>query len=132
MKKLSRDQIKEKEAHAEEIRDKKEALDEAIVAYNKAMEEPKAAVEKALEELNEAIREANEWRTNTASDMQSYMDERSDKWHEGEAGSQYSGWKDKFEEEMEAIGLELPEELEEVECEYEQEMNDLPNSPGEM
>jgi len=96
MKRLNKDQSREKTEHAENIRKKYTELEEALAKYNAAIVEAKGPVEAAVEQLNGAIDDANQWMADITGQMEDYIGERSEKWQEGEAGSNYNEWKDQF------------------------------------
>lgn len=113
--------------------------DEIVIQLRKIEEEMTNALNKAVAEIeglnaiiaqyNEKLGEAETWREEITSDMQSYIDERSDKWQEGEAGSEYSEWLDTFVELSfdaveEVIIPDLPEFV------LAQQIEDLPDQPG--
>lgn len=129
MNKLSKAQEREKGDHADAIRDKEEALNKAIEEYNTKLEELKGPVEKAVEEMNAAITAANEWAANIASDMETYYDERSEKWQEGDRGSAYSSWKENFGTELDEVEIEFPDALEEVSTGHPEALEELPDNP---
>jgi chromosome segregation ATPase len=129
MNKLSKQQEREKDEHMQEIRLRQTELNAAITVYNTKLEEIKTPVEKALETLNEKITAANEFLSNINADQESYYDERSEKWQEGDKGSEYSTWKDQFGEEFEEVTIDFPEELEEVDCNYDNTLENLPCQP---
>jgi chromosome segregation ATPase len=129
MKRLNKDQSREKTEHAENIRKKYTELEEALAKYNAAIVEAKGPVEAAVEQLNGAIDDANQWMADITGQMEDYIGERSEKWQEGEAGSNYNEWKDQFAE-LEQVELELPEELEVPECEHGDTLDNIPDEPG--
>jgi DNA repair ATPase RecN len=89
-----------------------ETLEAAIEAFNTTLEEKWEPIEQASNDYNEAVNDANAWKQDVAGDIQSYMDDRSEKWQEGEAAGRYTAWKEQFEEEFETADLERPEPIE--------------------
>lgn len=122
MTKMSKDQIKERDGIAELLREKREALDAAIEAYNASAESLWGDIEEALGAYNETISDANSWREEVASDIQSYIDDKSEKWQEGERGQAFAEWHDIFaNDEVPTADLEQPEMLV-LDCEDAAEM----------
>lgn len=130
MKRLSRQQITEKAQHVSDVQEAKQELEEAIAKYNETMEAAKGPVEAAVEKLNDAISAADEWRANISSEQDSYYDERSEKWQEGEAGSNYSDWKDSFSSEFEQVEVSFPDELEVPDCSVDEDIDQMADEPG--
>ena len=113
MKKFTKAQIDEKAKHREDVAKAHAALTDAIDAFNAAKAEAWAKVEAAQTEYRDAVSAANEWRDNLHGDAQSYFDERSEKWQEGDAGQQYSAWLDTIGTEFdESDEIDEPEDLE--------------------
>lgn len=76
--------------------------------------EAEAAV--ILERIAEAKGEARDIMDEAANDAESYYDERSEKWQEGDRGQAYSEWKDRLrsvaeaiEEDLDAPEVQMPE-----------------------
>lgn len=86
------------------------------------LQETYDAYDTAVTELNEKLQEFKNFRDEVVSEMDEYLSERSEKWHEGDAASQYQDWKSTWEQ------LDL-EEIEKHEFDIDfQEM--LPTEPG--
>jgi len=111
MKKISKDQIKRRDELQGKLQSLMADLETACEAYNEALREKWSAIDDALGEYNEAIGEVNEWQQEIASDIQSYMDDRSEKWLESDKAQEYESWREEFEDEIEEVKLEQPEEL---------------------
>lgn len=129
MNKLSKQQEREKEDHAQTIERKKEALEEALAAFNKKVDEAKQPVEEALSDLNGAIDDASRWLEETNGEMDSYYNERSERWQEGDKGSAYSEWMNSYGSELEQVELELPEEVEMPEVSHPETLRALLDQP---
>ena len=95
-------------------------MDEAWKAVAAAVEDYNAKLEDewgnglgpVIESYNESIADANEWRQGVAQSIQEYMDDRSEKWQEGEAAQRYAVWRDEFDHEFSAFDAERPDDLE--------------------
>ena len=111
MKKISKDQIKRRDELQGKLQSLMADLETACEAYNETLREKWSAIDDALGAYNEAIGEVNEWQQEIASDIQSYMDDRSEKWLESDKASEYESWREEFEDEIEEVKLEQPEEL---------------------
>jgi len=94
------------------------------------MAEEQSNVKEKLDSLNAKIREAGEWAEGLFSDMQSYYDERSDKWQEGDAGQSYDAWKSEYESlDVDEVDIEFPEDLEVPGCDVADNLESLPDEP---
>lgn len=58
------------------------------------------ALEGATQTYNSIVADVNAFKSGVASDIQSYIDERSEKWSESSAASSYEEWKSSWEEEL--------------------------------
>lgn len=130
MKKLSRQQLQEKEQHVQKIREAKEALEREIGKFNTELGVLRNPVEQALANLNDAVTAANEFRQGIADDQENYYDERSEKWQEGDNGSAYSEWKDSWGNEFSEVEMEFPDELEEPDCDAADDLETMPDEPN--
>lgn len=118
MKKISEKDWKALSAFADTITEKRDAI---LAAFEDT-------IKPLLDELNEARDEARDMLSSLAEDADSYFDDRSENWQEGEKGEAYSAWKDlihdahgKFEED---ISLPNFEEFESDVDELLSELND--------
>lgn len=112
MKKLNKDQIAARDAHSTAINDAHSDLDDAINRFNALVEEAKGAVESATETYNQALDNARTFCAEIVSLMEDYEGERSDKWQESDAASNFQDWKSEWENvDLEDFEPEFPEEL---------------------
>jgi hypothetical protein len=113
MRKLTKANLAERDKLASDLRDRATDLDAAIGKYNDAISRAWEELEAHQMAYNEAVADANAWKTEIASDIQNYMDDRSEKWHEGDVASQYESWKEQFEqEELDQVDFAQPEQIE--------------------
>lgn len=129
MKRLNKKQLATKEDYISSINKLKAELETEIEIFNEVMAEAWSAVETAIEtydsvasetwsevdgkqkELAATIQEANNFINEIHSDMESYYDDKSDRWYESERGESYLEWKDQWEEELEFEEVEQPGNL---------------------
>jgi hypothetical protein len=120
MKRLNKQQAAKHEELSAKLTSGKEELNEAIGQFNTEVE---ALHEKLLSEkvvaLNETIQEANEFAQEIHSEQEDYESERSDKWREGDAGSNYQDWMSAWETEIEELELEEPTPFDEPDIDVE-------------
>jgi len=89
MRKLTRDQIKERDDFVKSIASAGEELMEAIDEYNSKKKELFEAITEKLDALKEAVACADEFRENIHGDMDAFAGEKSDKWQESDRGQSY-------------------------------------------
>ena len=88
-------------------------LEVAITKYNEILADIKLALDTALNAHNEKLTELRDFSNDIVSEIQEYMDERSDKWQESENGERYAEWKSSWEDlEFEHIEIDTADELE--------------------
>lgn len=112
--------------------------DKLLETYRKHLDETNAAIEKAnaaietangcIETLNGVGQELKGWADGVAEEMDAYYSERSEKWQEGEAGEQYSSWKDTFES-ADFTEVDAFEPLDEIDDDFGTTIEELPESP---
>lgn len=112
MKKLSKQQLAEKEQHKTDIDAAKAALDKAVEEYNEAIDREYMKVEAAINNYNGVAESFNQWREQIRSDQENYQSERSEKWQEGDSGQAYQEWMDAWGEEVEELQVTEPDKLE--------------------
>lgn len=114
MKKLTKHALTERDEITGKLTDTYNALEEALLTFNNAMQTVwDTDVEPAIEAYNAAVEAAKEWRDEQVGEMEQYIDERSEKWEEGEAGQRYTAWKQEYEYlELERVELSMPEPVE--------------------
>lgn len=126
MKKLTKEQIKQRDELSTRLASRREDFNEALENYNAAKKEAWIEVAQAIDAINEAIEAANEWKTEIASAIQEYVDNKSEKWQEGDTASEYGTWKEAYEEEFEKLEIEEPDDVEH-DCEaYDELIDQLP------
>ena len=128
MNKLSKKQHDKFESVKGDCTDAADALTNAIDEFNgkvetvvetanAEIEELYKTVESALSEYNDAVTEAKAICEETNGDQESYFDERSERWQEGERGEAYREWADSWENaasECDAVDASAPAPLEAV------------------
>src|SRR5215510_11550487 len=126
MKKLDKSQ----EAQREEfIKQLTAAHDGVKEAHSKLVSETDA-YNSAIQTYNEVLVNVETWTGEITSSMSAYMEEKSERWAEGEAGTEYGDWKDTWDgisfEQIDALEIPSEPEIEEFITEF----GDLPSEPG--
>ena len=113
MNKLTKSMLTERDDVCARLRAAFEALEQAVDTYNEAMQNQWEAVDAAMNAYNDVAVEATTWQENVASDIQDYIDSRSDKWQESERGQAYLAWQGEYESsDLEDITIDQPDSLE--------------------
>lgn len=116
MKKLTKQQIDERSKLCARLRLAAAAVETQIADYNRKTSELGCDVTAAIDGYNSAVQDAKEFAEQIACDAQAFIDDRSERWVESDAGKDYVAWKDEWEgAELEEISVELPDEFEEPE-----------------
>lgn len=86
-----------------------------------------------LRSLRAGIREAREsdnFREEIAGEIESYIDERSDAWREGEKGDAYNEWLSSWQESFEEVDIDEPRAIDEPETDTKSLLADLEPEPN--
>lgn len=112
MKKITKAQQDQIDAAIKAADDSQSDLVAAIEEYNQHRDEIVAVVEQALETYNDKLQAIKDVYEGIAEEARAYYDERSEKWQEGDAGTNYNEWIDTLEAvEFDEVELDLPDEL---------------------
>jgi chromosome segregation ATPase len=131
MKRLSKAQAATKSELAGKLREKVEALEAEITEFNERRQKDfDDTVGRRVAELNEVLAECRDLKEEVSGEQESYYDERSEKWQEGDAGSAYSDWKDAWDGlDMDDVDEPTVQEVEMPDVPDAQEFDDLPDAP---
>jgi uncharacterized coiled-coil DUF342 family protein len=86
MKRLSKDQIARRDDLLNQLRETAEQIERAVDEANGA-----------IQQYNTILVEVEIFRDDIISEMETYFDERSEKWQETDAATNYQDWKGQFE-----------------------------------
>lgn len=112
MRKLSKTQLDGRTLVCDKLRDTYLVLEGAVEKFNTALDDLWQKVEDAEAKYNTVVQEANEWRENIASEIEEFIQEKSDKWQEGDKGQAYVEWHTQYDAiELQDVDLERPESL---------------------
>lgn len=112
MKALSKRDIGTRDAIIERCREAFAELDAAIEHYNEMVSAAYNDLEAAAQKYNEARDEAQGWCGDIACEIETYREERSEKWQDSEAGQAYTDWQEQYEGcRLERAEFEAPEPL---------------------
>ena len=129
MKKFSKDQIAQRDALSSKLNDAHGELEAKIEALNAALVEKWADVEAATASYNEVITEVNSFQEDIQSEIQSFIDDKSDNWRDGDKGQQYDSWHSALEA-FDEIQIDEPQPVE-VPENLSEEFDGRPTSPDE-
>lgn len=105
------------------------ALRESINNFNLQLENLCSPIEELTDRYNELVNEANEFIENIHEDQETYSDERSDGWRDGDSGQAYADWAYEWSVTLDEIGIEIPDEIEEPNLVAVEMLKDLPDQP---
>lgn len=150
MKKLTKQEIVDRDAICSKLRDAREQVDTALTEFNTKRGEAYTAlaaaveafndtqteewdkVSQAIADYNEVVTEADQWKTDVASQIDEYMSERSEKWQEGDRAQAYTDWKSAFEDaSIEEMSVEEPDQIE-IEEPQELSVEDLEDAADQL
>ena len=126
MKKLGKDHV--------ELRDKiVQKLNEQAIDIEKAIDEVNVLISEKvnprIEEYNEILANFTAMKDEIITEMESYSDDKSDKWREGETGSAFLEWREAWEA-LEYSDIDLIDTIENVDLDQGAEIGDAPVEPG--
>ena len=104
-----------------------QSLDEALIAVNTLIDDK---VTPAIEAYNLAVADMETLRDEVVADMDNYIGERSDKWHESDAGSRYNDWKSEWEN-LDTAALDAVEALDSPTTDHADSLDGLPREPNQ-
>ena len=119
---------------SEEISTRHEMLSSAITEFNVEVEKLWDGILAKLQAYNTAVDRANEFQTAVSDSILEYVDERSEKWQDSEAGARYSAWMEEWTDDLDTIeegSLDKPEEVQ-IPDSVEEEFNGRPTSVGDV
>lgn len=129
---LSKDQAGQRDALANELGALRTKLEEAIVSYNAEVEKLKAPVNAAVDAFNAKADEARNFAAEIASTAADEINNKSDKWQEGDKGQAAQAWTDEWENvELDDFEIAFPDELEGTLPEHMEILNELPAQADE-
>lgn len=103
LKKLSKNDLAAREDLVKRLNEAFSALNNSIDEFNSALQARWAEVEDAQNVYNAVIGDAQAWRDEIVGQIDDYIGERSEKWHEGDKAEAYETFKGEYE------GLDLTE-----------------------
>lgn len=124
MKKLSKTDLQAREEVTKKLGEAHSLLTSAVEEYNDAVAEAWAKVEDCQNGYNEALHAASEWCEGIASQIEDYVNDKSEKWQEGEKAEAYENWKGEYEgidfsdselSQPDELSLEVQDPCEEIE-----------------
>jgi 2-succinyl-5-enolpyruvyl-6-hydroxy-3-cyclohexene-1-carboxylate synthase len=129
MNSLSKTEQKEQEAHGAALEAAKGKLEDAISAFNAEMLSLFENVQAATEEYNEVVDQANGWRDDIHNAQEAFFDEKSERWQEGDRGENYSSWAEEWDNALEQVEVDCPDEIPMPEMDQVETITNLPAAP---
>ena len=122
MKRLSKAQEQTRSELLERLRKAQSEMAAEVDKANEAV----GAVNAAIDSYNEALSDVETFRDEITGDMESYADERSDKWRDSDAGSNYDSWKSEWDN-LDTSEVAHAEEIEEPDLSHADDLEALPS-----
>jgi hypothetical protein len=131
--KLNKEQSTKRQALAADLRARAAVLNIAIAAFNRGVEPLSRAVAEAQAGYNAALGTARALANIVAETAREEFDAKSERWQDGETGTQVRGWIEQWEMNLDEVDLELREVLEELDRDrHADELEDAPGTPLEL
>lgn len=115
MKRLTKQNVKEKADLAHKAQDAYAELDRAIEQFNSEMHKSFVAlIEPLVTKLNEALSDIREFCEARIAEMDDFKDARSERWLDSEPGQNYQCWRDEWDavqSNLDDVRLDEPEEI---------------------
>jgi uncharacterized protein YukE len=111
MKRLTKDQIEQHSQISTDLHAAHEAVQSAVAEFNAKVAAAYAELEPHVSDFNSEVEKANSFMGEVYADQESFYDEKSEKWQEGDAGEAYRSWMEQWEQVIEEMELDVPEEL---------------------
>jgi hypothetical protein len=129
MRKLTQRQLQERVQKQVAIQTAQEELEFQIEELNRDIARRADLIKGKLAILNQAIASADDWRKEIVDEMESYFDERSDNWQNGDAGVSYSVWIERWQQPFCAVEYKLPTGVDSPSVTASDELGELPDDP---
>lgn len=111
------------------LQERKEKLETKVSAFNDLLSTARADVEEAMGRYNDALDEAKEFTDNVANEAQATIEEKSEKWQEGEKGQAAVEWQQLWSEiDLDHVDIDFPDEIE-FEVSHAEELETLAEAP---
>jgi len=129
--KLTKKQLRERDAVTVKLTCAEEDLTEAVETYHTAVQEAWAALTTAVETYNEALAEGRQWVEDRKNELDDFIANKTEKWQESEKGQAVESMREEYDNiDLNDIELTEPDEFE-LEMESHHELIDnLPTEPA--
>ena len=127
--KLTKAEITERESNAVALEEARAILDTAREKFNNDLESMRLVMQDAVDGYNGRLADAREFRDDLVGRFEDEINDKSDKWQEGDAGNAAAELVQAWQAlELDDIEVELPEDIEIEDREESIELRDTPNS----
>jgi hypothetical protein len=129
--KLTKQERGEQTAHVSALQEAAAKLTRAVEDYNAAAATAwEKLIVPALEAYNNTLDEARAFAENIASNVESFYDEKSEKWQEGDRGSAVQDMQDEWISfDASEVEIDAPDELDEPDLGHAADLEGLPVEP---
>lgn len=130
MKRITKQDAERKVGLVEKITVADDKLADAIRVFNDKQAVAFSEVQQVVVQYNDLIREAGGFCEDIAGEIESYINERSDAWREGEKGEAYNEWLGTWQDDLEEVEIDEPSAIDQPDtdaadrlCDLEEEVN---------
>jgi DNA repair exonuclease SbcCD ATPase subunit len=130
MKALSKEQIRQRDEIVAQLDERRKNIEAAIEAANEKIDEIREDLVAVRDKYNEEVTKLATLRDEIVTDIENYVEEKSEKWQDSEAGSSYATWRDRFSDtDLDGIDIEMPEDIDTPDIDHGGEAEAWPESP---
>jgi cell division GTPase FtsZ len=110
--KLSKSEIARRDQYIEKLREMRGKVEDQVAIFNEAVTELRTPLDEALTEYAELFEEVRGWAEDIGSEAQAAIDDKSERWQDGDTGQAAQAWATKWSEwEPETLEITWPEDL---------------------
>jgi hypothetical protein len=125
--KLDKQEKQRRTGLVEDLRAGAGRLEDAVSLYNDEVRKLREPLEAALAEYNQNVEAARGFAEDIASQAESDIDDKSERWQEGERGEAAAEWKGQWENEVfDEISIDFPEDIEISDADHADKLDALP------
>lgn len=110
--KLDKQEIGRRDQIVTDLTEGRDKLEDALAVYNDEVTKLRQPLDAAVLAYNEAVESARGFAEDIATQADGEIDDKSDRWREGENGQAATAWKDEWEGALfEEVSVEYPEDI---------------------
>lgn len=111
--KLSKQDVERRDEYVKELRAAADVVEDAINVFNASMRDSWETAKQAIGKYNEIIAGVAGWRDDLVNQLESDIEEKSERWQDSEKGQSANDWKSEWENlDLETYDIDMPDEVE--------------------